>query len=871
MSDTDTEGEVRETAVFVGLDVEWEKDPKRRFRNIVLAYGLSVLVGDAPPVNITVEPGGPEFRHRLSLGTLLGRAFDEAQSRGVLKRRPTRVTVVTHYGRGDLAACRDFPQLRPRLQAVHGTLATASRPAWVDLGLENKSGLPDDRLPRVPRSSRLNTADRSGNEHYVAVRFVDTYCLAPEGASLEALGELLGRPKLALPPGQSPAEMGRFKQENPEQFFLYLRRDAEIVARYAQRFDRFCRNSLGLRGMPSTLGGAAVAVLQRGLKEAGLDRREVFGLRKIRRPGYSAATGHRMTVTSEVLTFAAKLVDGVAADAYSGGRTETFMTGPIAGPLHDVDERSAYPTAMASCGLLDYSATRLVGPEALAEFTADRFGVAEIEFETPARLPFPVFAVKTERGLLFVRRGITTTTAPEIAAALYLGVSVRLIRGVLIPWDDRVRIYERFVVHLSRLRESLKVGGQDTLESKCVKTIMNALYGKTAQAVVQRSQYDAAAGSSKALSRSSVTSPAYAAYTTGLVRAMIAEQINSIPRTELVVSVSTDGYFTSAGVGSIGLDGPATRVALAARRRIVAASGAVYRGDHAELLEVKKQAEEVVAFRNRGIATTDAADGSAPVLAKNGIKVPKGEDANRFVLEKYLGRNFDTRIARSELIPLREQLEKNADLVAILRAPRVNFEPDMKRRLVGAHVAEIRRGEFAGVQHLATTSEPYGTVEEALLTRSVFEAWRHVHKGVLKTKEDWDSWQDYFASTMTRRASGGSHRVTRGGSEDVLKRMFLRALVRGQWGLALGGRSHKDVARWLTERGHPTTLEVVKNATRPTSVLTERSVAFTPEAVALLRVLLAEFPGLEVARVFAADDLDAVQAAMNTEEPCGPS
>ena len=181
---------------------------------------------------------------------------------------------------------------------------------------------------------------------------------------------------------------------------------------------------------------------------------------------------------------------------------------------------------------------------------------------------FPVFGVRTERGLIFPLRGRTVTTAPEIAAARHVGVTVKIIAGVIVPWDQTVRPFERFVVKMLKLRGALKQDGKDTLESKTVKVMTNALYGKTAQGVRKRTVYDVRAGGSKPLERSAITSALLAAYTTGLIRATIAELMNSIPAGRIVVSVSTDGFLTSAAVEEIGLDGPATQVLLAARRRI---------------------------------------------------------------------------------------------------------------------------------------------------------------------------------------------------------------------------------------------------------------------------------------------------------------
>lgn len=76
----------------------------------------------------------------------------------------------------------------------------------------------------------MRLLDRSGNQHSLKVRFLDTCALAPESASLDALGLLLGYKKVALPAGYEKSDMGRFKNERPDAFEEYLLRDAEITA-----------------------------------------------------------------------------------------------------------------------------------------------------------------------------------------------------------------------------------------------------------------------------------------------------------------------------------------------------------------------------------------------------------------------------------------------------------------------------------------------------------------------------------------------------------------------------------------------------------------------------------------------------------------
>lgn len=849
--------------VIVGLDTEWYEHPQRkRKENIVLAYGLSVVCGEKT-YSVVVTPNGPERRHRLSLGHLIGRALHDAIAKGVLPAMPARIVLAVHFGRGDLAACRDFRMLKPQLAAVKGTLASSGRDALLALETEVQTGVPFEQLPRLPHGERQVIAlDRYRNATQLRVQFLDTHNLAAEGASLEALGALLGYPKIALPDGYHASRMDVFKAERPALFENYLRRDAEITARYAQRFAMFCTDRLGLTRVPGTLGGAAVMLFRRMLKQGGVAESVLFGTQSVKRTRYSKATGKMFTVRERVPAFAARLINEAAGDAYHGGRTETYLTGPVHADnlLRDIDLRSAYPSAMAAIGVPDYGSVRIVreGDEgALEAFRVDVLGVAEVEFQTPPHVRFPVFGVRTRHGLIFPRRGTTVATAPEIASAVSLGVSVNIRLGVIIEWDRSTRPYEAFVVQMTLLRESFKQDGRDTLESKTVKVITNSLYGKTAQGVHKSTAFDVRTGSSKQMQPSAVTCAPFAAYTTGLVRSAIAEMLNSIPAHRQVVSVSTDGFLTNATLDEIAVSGPAALVLGEARGRLAQLTGAARRDARAELLEVKKTAEEVIAFRNRGIATTGLPEGEQPILAKASVKVPREQNANDYMLDLYLGRTHDTRVQRRDLISLRDQMTRGVDLVGIDRNNlRVSLEPDMKRRLRDGRMAEITCGAYAEQSHLATASDAFGTVEEALMERQVFEVWRDQKQGVLKTTEDWASWCEFKAAMLARKRSGARVKVTKGGGQDVLKRQFLRAIVRGMWGLGLGPMTHQGVAQWLTAADFATSLNEVKNATRKGNAPVAGVVGASPGVVPLLRAIVTGFPSVEWPNFFAPEDAD---------------
>lgn len=221
----------------------------------------------------------------------------------------------------------------------------------------------------------------------------------------------------------------------------------------------------------------------------------------------------------------------------------------------------------------------------------------------------------------------------------------------------------------------------------------------------------------------------------------------------------------------------------------------------------------MVTPRNRAAFTVQAVDGFKAVLARGSIKPPSDvSDRNAYLLGLFLDRDATTEIAREDLISLRAQWRLNADLVSVSRKVKVNLEPDWKRQLVRPEMTNLG-GDSKGRAHLSTRSRPFEFIEEMIDTRLLFEQWRHSQGRCLKTLEDWHDWEAYHAMILAARAAG---RRPYGSSNPVahLKRQFLRAMVRGECGLGLHGRSYAQVAAWLTAAGYPTSHASVKNAAR---------------------------------------------------------
>lgn len=506
--------------VDVVLDVEWCRNPARRAENRVLMYGLRLDCG-GKHVHLIVYPKGNDRRHRLKLSTLLGQLFARAIPE-TISNMPPDINLITHFGRGDLAACRDFPILKHQVDALGGTFATTRGSARLEVDLDPKCGLPEAALPRMPDRRRILVKDACERSVPVNVVFRDTSLLVVEDArrSLDAIGLMVGIPKVELPPEFDKSRMDLLVLKDKALAEKYLRADLAIPMLYFQRLRRLVRR-LGLKDVPPTLGGTATALLSKVLKPlrdrdgAPVTLERIFATEARKSKVYSRSTGRYRTVTVRQSRLARTMFEDFMAEGYHGGRTETFETGPSpAGELlNDIDLRSAYPSAMIGIRLPDYDAAHM--STSVSDYTASTLGVAEVAFEAPPDLRFPVFAVRTDHGLVFPRRGTTVTTAPEIASARYLGVEVRILRGVIIPWaDDSVRPYEAFCRTMIELRESMKenriaadgtVQRVDTLESLVIKTITNSIYGKTAQAVRPRSVFDSRSGAERQLSPSAIS------------------------------------------------------------------------------------------------------------------------------------------------------------------------------------------------------------------------------------------------------------------------------------------------------------------------------------------------------------------------------
>ena len=650
--------------VIIGFDTEYTSGDREEPEppggsNHLLCYSFAVQDttkerGISGGIHIE---GGTDRRKRLTLNGFLARVIDQAIERGYLDHVPERVILAAHFSRADLCGFKDWRHLKRKFDAVRRTYATTMRPTTRRLWFPG------------------------GRSAFVTVTLVDTMLLAPAGQrSLKALGEALNFPKLELPPG-AIERMDLLRESDPTLFEEYARRDAEVEVKWIATLSKFFEEEVKIgRDIPPTLSAGAVRMFTSLCRKDGYDLDALLGQEPVRRRSRKRQFTARV---ADVLPF--------LADCYHGGRNEAYEVGySEPGEITDIDIAGAYTTAMAAIRTPDWKQleeTREI--ERLARVDAMTF--ARVRFRFPDEARFPSLPVRAgARGLAYPREGVSYCTGPELVVARAQGVGIVVERGVVIPWTDDQRPFARFTQRVTEIREAHPKG---SVFEQVAKEIGNSLYGKTAQAVAtMRSQgddgllavrgkrvFDSRKGVMKTMPPSVITQPAFAAYTTGLVRALVSELLARLPGTVEVYTATTDGFLSTAGLEEVDTSGPVARF-FAEQRKHVAGSD--------DILVVKDRVGRVVTVKTRGTISVrpyDEINPGTPILARAGHRLehkPKDpwEECDRW-LDIYRTRTYDVAHAHHALIDLRTQWLRDADLVGTERTTRVNLDFDFKRRL----------------------------------------------------------------------------------------------------------------------------------------------------------------------------------------------
>ncbi|WP_251850812.1 hypothetical protein [Enterobacter cloacae] len=807
--------------LHIGFDTEYVFNPETR-QNDILSYQSYVVLPDNTGVSNIIYPPDSQKKSRLSFKEFLFQTITPLLETGVITKWPGIINIYAHFIRADITSFANFwSDYKILLKGIRGTVSSFKNRYGIDF---------DEQQERRVKTEQIMFDKRTSPPRCSNVAFIDTLLITPGGMGLAECGELLGLPKLTIPAPYSITNMREYLLGDRAGFEAYALRDAEIAVRYALQVRNFCARELMIDRVPATIGAMAVSRFTKTLKENNISPEVCLGTHIKTRELWLTEKQAFRTIKNPASVPSRELFETFPINCYHGGRNECFMMGVTPSDhWYDYDLAGAYTTGLLDILTPDYGNIRLSkNPD---DYCGHVMGFALVTFRFPESVPCPSLPVRTDQyGLFFPLSGESWATAPEIELALSLGAEMTIHNGIIVPWicDTSPHNSEStsvFLPFVQQVRENRNRHIKGSLEEKFWKEIGNSLYGKLAQGLRAKTAFDTARGLNRSLPPSSVTQPFFAAHVTGFIRAVVGELMNALPSDSSVVSVTTDGFLTNCPLDKINMSGPLSS-------RFQSLCDIVDPGS--SMLTCKHEVSQLIAMKTRGQLTYRAIQGKPVVHARAGVKPPADiprSDYNDYMVDLYLNRLPGQTLSRSTLISTREMWLSESDLVSREQDIRLNLEFDFKRQPVQPAMNE---------GHLLMFSRPWDNMEEALQQRSLFDDWRQTH--TLKTLADWDDWCDFlYCRTVfsDMKLKVGSKR-----SDDILVRLFLRALTQCQWGLMLKDKksySCKEVAEWLTSEGYSVTVTDVKNAVRA-KIPQMKFSSVTPRMKSLMDIIARKYP-----------------------------
>lgn len=807
--------------LHIGFDTEYVFNPETQ-QNDILSYQSYVVLPDNTGISNIIYPPDSQKKSRLSFKDFLCQTITPLLETGVITKWPGIINIYAHFIRADIASFANFwSDYKILLKGIRGTVSSFKNRYGIDFNEQQERRVKTEQIMFDKRTS----PPRCSN-----VAFIDTLLITPGGMGLAECGELLGLPKLTIPAPYSITNMREYLLGDRAGFEAYALRDAEIAVRYALQVRNFCARELMIDRVPATIGAMAVSRFTKTLKENNMSPEVCLGTHIKTHELWLTEKQAFRTIKNPASVPSRELFETFPINCYHGGRNECFMMGVTPSDhWYDYDLAGAYTTGLLDILTPDYGNIRLSkNPD---DYCGHVMGFALVTFRFPESVPYPSLPVRTDQyGLFFPLSGESWATAPEIELALSLGAEMTIHNGIIVPWicDTSPHNSEStsvFLPFVQQVRENRNRHIKGSLEEKFWKEIGNSLYGKLAQGLRAKTAFDTARGLNRSLPPSSVTQPFFAAHVTGFIRAVVGELMNALPSDSSVVSVTTDGFLTNCPLDKINMSGPLSS-------RFQSLCDIVDPGS--SMLTCKHEVSQLIAMKTRGQLTYRAIQGKPVVHARAGVKPPADiprSDYNDYMVDLYLNRLPGQTLSRSTLISTREMWLSESDLVSREQDIRLNLEFDFKRQPVQPAMNE---------GHLLMSSRPWDNMEEALQQRSLFDDWRQTH--TLKTLADWDDWCDFlYCRTVfsDMKLKVGSKR-----SDDILVRLFLRALTQCQWGLMLKDKksySCKEVAEWLTSEGYSVTVTDVKNAVRA-KIPQMKFSSVTPRMKSLMDIIARKYP-----------------------------
>jgi DNA polymerase type B, organellar and viral len=780
--------------LLVGFDTEFktpsvalspaEVKEEGKARSLILSYQFHAKTSEGLEWSGICCPEGDE---RITLQDFMIFVLGTGARVHGVRNLPNKVYLVGHFTRADIPAFADFQELTKYMSAVRSTFVSTDSYVKVDVPT------PDDESVALKLYIR------------------DTMLLTPQSSkSLKALGELVGIEKVELTPDREEFKrvirnMDKLRYENWPLFKRYALTDAEICVRYMEKVIDQYKAVTGNFKVPITLTGIGVDLLLKSWRDEGLDYLWMLGKERVKQSYFSKSKGRYIYKTSDVELDLVHRETVFVTECYHGGRNEQFWFGPcFKDDWSDFDLSSAYPTAMSLIGLPDWYG--LHDSKNLDDYGPETLGFVQVEFEFPVGTRYPTLPVRTDNGLIFPLKGVSCCAAPELYVARKLGAQLTIKHGVIVPTDNRTRIFGDFIKDCINKRID---AGSKTLEGLFWKEISNSTYGKTAQGLHEKRVYDMRDREGKALPQSKITNAYYASYITSFTRAVLGEIMNSVPANRMVFSCTTDGFICNmTDDEAVVCQQGVLSTLYAKQRRILTKDSTV--------LDKKHAVKRPLGWRTRGQATLDAGDVNPNqgdfhiVLAKGGIYTPpefeEDDEQNAEIVRLFFERTPETRIVVEAKTGVRDMVEYNADFVEKIFSKRLNMEYDWKR-------APFAVTESTTYGHIAFSTQPWSTKEQFFTIRDNWNEYVKDDPHCLKTMDDFNLFSSYVETRTFLEVQTAKYLRKKNGDVNRLRQQLCSAYKNSAAGLKpkVHGLNDLTFAELLTSVGIPCKKSDVEN------------------------------------------------------------
>ena len=474
-------------------------------------------------------------------------------------------------------------------------------------------------------------------------------------------------------------------------------------------------------------------------------------------------------------------------ESYHGGRNEQFWFGPSFEALwNDYDLSSAYPSAMALIGMPDWdNVDSIKSLKKLLELPPQSLAFADVDFEFPETVRYPVLPVRTDNGIIFPRSGNSNAALCEIQLAYRLGAKIKINEARYVPTDLDKPIFGKFIKYCIDKRSLYAKG---TVKNLFWKELANSTYGKTAQGLRDRRVYDLKAEGTKKLDPSKITNPFFASFISAFCRATLAEIMNALPADVCIFSVTTDGFLTDATDEQMEA---ATKGELC---KLYSYAREFLTGEET-IYETKHKVRKLLGWRTRGQATLEpsttedwsysSGENDRVVLAKAGIKLmetfTKLED-NDEIIKLFFNREPEHRIEATIGAGIREMYEDGIDFGDKHISKRLSMEFDWKRSPLAAGDVNLLLPDGSAASHLFFSTKPWKSVSDFINMRLVWDEYNNDGYQCLKSLSDYMRFAKYADSKLSLGFETAKYLKKKNGSMIRLRRELITAWRHGKAG-----------------------------------------------------------------------------------------